>query len=118
MKDTTREITVNGKTYKFTFNLNVMQEIQSKYGTFKKWSDLTEGKLSEDKETNIESLIFGIKAMLNEAIDIENDTLTEKLPFLTDKQVGRIITVLGIEEASKNLKQVVIDSTLDETKNV
>lgn len=118
MKEAIKEIVVNGKTYKIVFNLNVMQEIQLKYKTFKNWSELVEGKMSEENETNIEALIFGIKEMLNEAIDIENDTLTEKLPFLTDKQVGRIITILGIEEASLNLKEVVINSTLDESKNV
>ena len=117
MKEKESIFTVNGKEYKAIFNLNVMQEIQLQYGTFKKWGDLTDGKRKKDDgsdeyvEVDISALIFGIKAMLNEAIDIDNENKTEKEPYLTDKQVGRLITEMGLMEATKKLNQTVIDST-------
>lgn len=68
----------------------------------------------ETKEVDIKALIFGIKEMLNEAIDIDNETATEKQPLLTEKQVGRLITAMGIANATSQLNQTVIDSTQDE----
>ena len=115
MKEKETVFNVNGKEYKVVFNLNVMQEIQNEYGTFKKWGELTEGKQGdEESEVDIKALIFGIKAMLNEAIDIDNDTRDEKMPFLTDKQVGRLITDMGVSEATNKLKTTVIESTKDD----
>lgn len=52
--------------------------------------------------------------MINEAIDIDNETATEKQPLLTEKQVGRLITAMGIANATNQLNQTVIDSTQDE----
>lgn len=68
----------------------------------------------ETKEVDIKALIFGIKEMLNEAIDIDNETATEKSPLLTEKQVGRLITAMGIANATSQLNQTVIESTQDE----
>ena len=91
MKEKEAVFSVNGKEYKAVFNLNVMQEIQIEYETFARWGELTDGK-GEKGEVDIKALIFGIKAMLDEAIDIENETLTDnKKPYLTEKQVGRLL---------------------------
>ena len=141
MKEKETVFTVNGKEYKAIFNLNVMQSIQIEYGTFQKWGELTDGfvydedgnrivKLDEKgkpitqevkdangnvvKQDDIKALIFGIKEMINEAIDIDNETATEKQPLLTEKQVGRLITAMGIANATNQLNQTVIDSTQDE----
>lgn len=115
MKEKESVFKVNGKEYKAVFNLNVMQEIQIEYGTFKKWGDLTDGKKEdEESEVDIKALIFGIKAMINEAIDIDNEVREEKEPLLTDKQVGRLITEMGLIEATKQLNETVIDSTKDD----
>ena len=113
MKETESVFTVDGKQYKAVFNFNVMQEIQLQYGTFKKWGELTDGKKDgKETEVDIQALIFGIKAMLNESIDIENEeNPNDPKPFLTEKQVGRLITKMGITEATNKLNQTVIDST-------
>ena len=113
MKEKEAVFSVNGKEYKAVFNLNVMQEIQNEYETFSRWGELTDGK-SEKGEVDIRALIFGIKAMLNEAIDIDNENLTEKKPFLTEKQVGRLITEMGLKEATQKLNSTVINSTKDD----
>lgn len=112
MKEKETIFKVNDKEYKAIFNLNVMQEIQEEYETFTNWGELTDGKKGEP---DIKALIFGIKAMINEAIDIENEELEQKKPFLTPKQVGRLITEMGLQEATMKLNQTVIDSTKDDT---
>ena len=58
--------------------------------------------------------------MINEGIDIENESKEVKREFLTDKQVGRIITEIGMETLAKKMKETVIDSTKndEEAKNV
>lgn len=65
----------------------------------------------ETKEVDLKALIFGIKSMLNEAIDIDNENKEQKQAFLTDKQVGRLVTEMGLNEATNQLNQTVIDST-------
>lgn len=117
MQDQMSHFTVNEKTYPLAFTLNVLEEIQKKYGSYEKWGELTNGK---EKEVNIEALKFGIREMINEGIDIENEEKEVKEEFLSSKQVGRIITTLGLKEMTNKLHDVVIDSTkIEETqKNV
>lgn len=71
----------------------------------------------ETKEVDIKALIFGIKEMINEAIDIDNETASEKQPFLNERQVGRLITAMGLANATNKLNQTVIDSTGEQEKN-
>lgn len=77
-------------------------------------SNVVKQDVYETREVDIKALIFGIKEMINEAIDIDNETATEKQPLLTEKQVGRLITAMGIANATNQLNQTVIDSTQDE----
>lgn len=69
----------------------------------------------ETKEVDIKALIFGIKEMINEAIDIDNENNQLNQPLLTEKQVGRLITAMGIEKATSKLNETVIESTKDDT---
>nr|DAZ41266.1 MAG TPA: tail tube protein [Caudoviricetes sp.] len=80
--------------------------------------NITQKVVYKTKEINIKALIFGIRLMINEAIDIENETAEIKKAYLNDKQVGRIVTEIGIYNATSELNQVVIDSTKsDNQKN-
>ena len=97
-------VSVNGIEYPLVFNLNVMEKIQEKYETIEKWGSLTEGK---EQEIDVKALKYGITEMINEGIDIENEGKEEKREFLSDKQVGRIITELGIEKMAKNVQSTV-----------
>lgn len=110
-------VSVNGIEYPLVFNLNVMEKIQEKYETIEKWGSLTDVK---EQEIDVKALKYGITEMINEGIDIENEGKEEKREFLSDKQVGRIITELGIEKMAKNIQNTVIDSTKIEnnSKNV
>lgn len=116
MQDTMKHINSKGVEYPLVFNLNVMEKIQEKYGSYEKWGDLTDGK---DREINVGALKFGILEMINEGIDIENENKEIKRDFLTDKQVGRIITDIGMENLAKKMQETVIDSTKndEEAKN-
>lgn len=115
MKEINGKLTYKEKEYNVVFNLNVMQEIQEKYGTINKWADLTEGK---GKEPDAKAIIFGFTAMLNEGLDIENEETGSTFKPLTEKQVGRILTEIGFNNANEIMQKTVIESTKTEQKNV
>ena len=112
-----KPINSNGVEYPLTFNLNVMEKIQEKYGSYEKWGELTDG---ENGEINIGALKFGILEMINEGIDIENENQEDKRHFINDKQVGRLITDVGINALAEKMQETVIDSTKNDLteKNV
>ena len=108
MKDLISHFDVEEKTYPLAFTLNVLDEIQKKYGSYEEWGNLTDAK---NGEVNLEALIFGITEMINEGIDIENEDQQNKRSFLTNKQVGRIITKLGLKEMALKANEIVVAST-------
>ena len=115
MKDTMNTINYKDKEYKIIFNLNVMEQIQEEYGTLDKWGDLTDGVSGE---VNVKALIFGLMSMINEGIEIENDEKGTDIPLFNKKQVGRILTELGIKEMTEKVNETVIESTKSDEKNV
>ena len=116
MKEISKTLEYKGKEYKLVFNLNVMEVIQDKYGTLEKWGKLTDGA-ENDGEPNAKAVIFGIMAMLNEGIDIENEENGTEEKMLTNKQVGRMITEIGLQSSAQLMNGVVIDSTKSGEKN-
>ena len=116
MKDFGGEIQYKDKTYKLTFNLNVMEVIQEKYGTVEKWGELTDGSGSLG-EPDAQAIIFGFREMINEAIDIDNEETGSDVQPLSLKQVGRLVTELGLERATAKLNQTVVESTMSDEKN-
>ncbi len=115
MKDYSIKFKAGDKEFSAIFNLNVMEEIQSEYGSMEKWAELTDAKHGE---VNARALIFGLTAMINEAIDIENDEKGQNAPKFTQKQVGRIISQAGLETSANALNNAVIEATKDDrTKN-
>lgn len=116
MKEISKTLEYKGKNYKLVFNLNVMEVIQDKYGTLEKWGKLTDGA-ENDGEPNAKAVIFGITAMLNEGIDIENEENGTEEKMLTNKQVGRMITDIGLQSSAQLMNGVVIDSTKSGEKN-
>lgn len=110
-------LTWKGVNYNLVFNLNVMEEIQEEYGSVSAWGELTDN----EKEPNAKAVIFGLTAMLNEGIDIDNednqnvDGYVQK-KFLTRKQVGRLLTDVGMEEATQRLNDTVINAVKSDEK--
>lgn len=115
MKDAMQTIEYKGKTYKLAFDLNVMEAIQSRYGSIEAWGKLTEPE--DGGEPNIRALVFGVTEMINEGIDISNDENGTDEKWLTHKQVARILTEVGLESVAEKMQKSVIDSTEDDSKN-
>ena len=142
MKDMNGKIQYKGKDYVIVFNLNVMETIQEKYGTLEEWGSLTDGtayakkeyekrngsldgwddlneleKAEYSGEPDAKAVIFGFTEMINEGIDIENEENGTNIEHLTLKQVGRLITEIGLANATATLNKTVVDSTQSEEKN-
>ena len=141
MKDFNGEIQHKGNTYKLVFNLNVMETIQQEYGTLDAWGALTDGteyakreyeklkkktpwdELSDAEkskyqgEPDAKAVIFGFTEMINEGIDIANEENGTDVKPLTIKQVGRLISEIGLANATNTLNETVVASTQSEEKN-
>lgn len=142
MKDINGKIQYNGKEYNLVFNLNVMEKIQEEYGSLDKWGSLTDGtQFAMDqyekengsltgwddlddserekyrKEPNAKAVIFGFTEMINEGIDMANEENGTNESMLSLRQVGRMITQIGLMNATSVMNRTVIDSTQSEEKN-
>lgn len=94
----------NGVKYPIEFNMNVLAEMEKHYeGGWTEWLTLVD-------QENITAIRWGICQAMNEAIDIENETSDSPKPFLTEKQVGRIVTAIGIEASVVQLSSAVVGS--------
>lgn len=114
MKEISNVIKYKDKEYKIVFNLNVMEQIQDEYGTLDKWGKLTDGS---EGEPNIKALIFGFYCMINEGIEIDNDENGTDNKLFTQKQIGRLMQEVGLEEMTKVLTNTVTASTKSAEKN-
>ena len=107
MKNARVYIETEKKKIPLVFNLNVMEEIQEKYGTLEKWGEVTAG----GGEPKVKDLKAGIMTMINEAIDIENEENgTDEKP-LSEKQVGRILSEVGLQEVIEKIQEITVAST-------
>lgn len=115
MREVSSKIVYKDKEYKIVFNLNVMEAIQSEYKTLDEWGALTDGK---GGETDIKALIFGLREMLNEGILINNEDNGANDPLLTHRQVGRMLSEVGIQHTTEAMNDLVVESTkTDAPKN-
>jgi hypothetical protein len=117
MLDDKKKLTVNGIDYPVEFSLNVMDKIQEKYGSLDKWSD-TINPEDKTKEPSIKDIIWMFTELINEGIEIENEENKANRELLTNKQVGRIITKLGIGESTSTIMGIVTSSTQGDEKNL
>ena len=115
MKNTVVYIETKEKNYPLVFNLNVMEEIQERYGSLDEWGKITQG----NGEPKVKDLKYGIKAMINEGLDIENEKNGTNEPMLSEKQVGRIMSEVGIVTIVEKIQEITVASTKseDEGKN-
>jgi hypothetical protein len=123
LKDYKAPLIYRGQTLYLAFDLNVMEKIQEEYGSVEAWGKLTSpdpedvldnsGKVigSNAKEPDLKALIFGFTEMINEGIEIANDEDGGHRPLFTSRQVGRIITEVGLDLANAAMKKAVTDST-------
>ena len=113
MKTVNTIINYKGKDYLLVFNLNVMEAIQEEYKTLDAWGALTDGKAGE---VNIKALVFGLACMLNEGVEISNENNNTNEPLLTHKQVGRMISEIGLENLTRDMNDLVVNSTKDDSE--
>lgn len=106
MIDKITHISVGDKQYPMAFSLNVIEQIQEQYGSINVWM-----KVFDAKDVKIADVIQTFEFILNEGIDIENEEKGEKRAFLSHKQVGRLLTQLGLQNATEQIKNLFIDST-------
>lgn len=101
--------------YPLVFSLNVMEAIQDKYGSIDKWSSL----IQKNGEPDIKALKFFITEAINEGIEIENEKNNEKRKSVTSKQVGRILTEVGLSNTANKIMTTISESiqTDDTSKN-
>ena len=110
MKNTLVYIETEKRRYPLVFNLNVMEEIQEQYGSLDEWGKITQG----NGEPQVKDLKNGIMAMINEAIDIENEENGTNAPMLNAKQVGRMMTEVGIATIVQKIREITVASTKGE----
>lgn len=103
MIDKMIRITIGEKEYPLAFTLNVMENIQEKYGSTAKWGEMLDGIV----EPSFKDIIWTFEQMVNEGIDIDNDERNENTKPLTHKQVGRLITQLSIPKTMAALRNAV-----------
>lgn len=101
--------------YPLVFSLNVMEAIQDKYGSIDKWSSL----IQKNGEPDIKALKFFMTEAINEGIEIENEKNNEKRKSVTSKQVGRILTEVGLSNTANKIMTKISESiqTDDTSKN-
>lgn len=109
MKDVIRYIETENKKYPICMNLNVVEEIQEKYGTLEDWIQVIDN--ADGDMPRIKDLKVGLTIMINEAIDMENDKKGLNEPFLTEKQVGRVLSEIGLEKLVKVIVSLSVEST-------
>lgn len=112
MKEISGVIRYKDKEYRLAYNLNAMERIQDEYGTLDEW-----GHKLFDAEPNVKAIIFGFEVMLNEAIMIDNEDNGTNEPLLTTRQVGRLLTELGLQEAADTMLDTINRSTESAEKN-
>lgn len=109
MKDVIKYIETEKKNYPICMNLNVIEEIQEKYETLDDWIRIVDS--AKGGMPKLKDLKVGLTEMINEAIDIENEKNNTNEPLLTEKQVGRILSEIGLEKLLEVVESLVVDST-------
>ena len=112
MRDYRGSLTYKDHKYMLVFNLNVMEEIQREYETVEKW-----GKLTDGDEPDAAAVKFGVLTMINEGIDIENEETGSDLKPFTLKQIGRMVSEVGIDFAAGTMRETITESVKSEEKN-
>lgn len=111
MKEKIIYLEIGNEKYPLAFNVNVMEEIQNEYGSISRWGSIVENKDSAESEPKIKDLKVGMLFMVNEGIEIENEKSETKRELLNSKQLGRLLSKIGLKEVIEKIKEVSINST-------
>ena len=115
MKETFETIDYKEKKYPLVCNINVMEEIQKRYKSFTEWSNLC-GRTTDKKEVDIAAFKTGILLMINEGLLIESEDNGTEFKEMTPRQVGRLISEVGLVEITNKLTKVIVESVGADTR--
>ena len=110
MKEKIIYLEAGNEKYPLAFNVNVIEEIQNEYGSISRWGSIVENKDSAESEPKIKDLKVGMLFMVNEGIEIENEKSETKRELLNSKQLGRLLSKIGLKEVIEKIKEVSINS--------
>lgn len=108
MKSKVSYIETADRTYPICFNLNVLEEIQDEYGCMKNWGEAVQPP--DNSEPTMKVLKYGLCAMINEAIDIENEQNGRNDAPVTSKQVGRIVSEIGLNVIVEKIVELTVSA--------
>lgn len=98
-KEMLEYIEVSGVRYPVAYNLNVESELQERFGSLQEWNNRLTGKTEdgeEDKEGDVGTAIKTCQIMINEGIEIYNETgkCEEDVCSMqvSEKKAGRILS--------------------------
>jgi hypothetical protein len=103
-----------GEKFPLAFTINVTRALQAKYGDPNKVFEL----IKDAQNPDLSALVFLFLEAINEGIDIENEKLEVPRPFLSEKQVGRILSDSDMAQSMKTMFELIKKSTPDMSKNV
>lgn len=94
---------VKGEKIPALLDLNVVAELQEKYGSISEWN----AKCFPNKaEPRLKTLIHTFELVFNEGYDaIGSDKR------VTNAEAGRIVTAMTVDKAAATIKQLVVEST-------
>lgn len=100
----------DGKKYPGIFNLNVMADLQEKFGSV----DVL--KLIEGDEPNIIAIRFLMTKMINEAERVNKEK--EEKKYFTEEEIGSMVTIDDLLNSSKVAQNIIVrDTESKEEKN-
>lgn len=100
---------IAGKFYPGVFNLNVMANLQEKFGSVNVLDTL------DGKEPNISAIRFLITNMINEAEKLSDK---EEKRLYTEEEIGSMITMEELLKSQEKAKEIIVkDTKSKEEKN-
>ena len=87
-----------GEKWPCVYDLNVQSVLQEEYGTINKWIENLYGEEKKESEINIKTIIFTMKEMINEGIEIENEMGKPYREPISNTIAGIIITEMGVNK--------------------
>ena len=90
------KIKLGGVEYGLRFSLNAIDEIQDHFDK----SILDLGDIMKDERKHFKNTAYILSVLINEEIDFQNETLSEKLPHIDEVFIGRRITLSNYRTAT------------------
>jgi len=92
-------------------SINVMAEIQKKYGTLDAWMEQLSGT---DDEPDITILLESMTMMINEGIEYTNYADNKNEPSMDQKHVGWLVTEISVENATSKVLEAISNGSSGE----